>query len=138
MTKVSMLWGQFINNSVTHNAYMYYYAQTLRFASVVCGAFTSSLQTRVTFCQWLIKESRWLLALELELRQSGISIGAESVPRTGYFAGAGFGNRVLVPELTLAGRTGEPAEPAKPNRLEKSLGQDPIRSALCPVDRVLS
>ena len=22
MTKVSMLWGQFINNSVTHNAYM--------------------------------------------------------------------------------------------------------------------
>ena len=23
---------------MTHNAYMYYYAQTLRFASVVCGA----------------------------------------------------------------------------------------------------
>ena len=40
MTKVSLLWGQFINNSVTHNAYRYYYAQTLQFASVVCGAFT--------------------------------------------------------------------------------------------------
>ena len=37
-------------------------AQTLRFVSVVCGAFTSSLQARVTFCQWLIKENRvlWL------------------------------------------------------------------------------
>ena len=37
MTKVSMVWGQFINNSVTHNAYYCTNAQPLRFASVVCG-----------------------------------------------------------------------------------------------------
>ena len=80
MTKVSMLWGQFINNSVTHNAY--YYAQTLQFASVVCGAFASSLQSRVTYCQWLIKENRvfwmsWELVLRIRYftRASSLGIG---------------------------------------------------------------
>ena len=71
-----MLWGQFINNSVTHNAYMYYYAQT-QFASVVCGAFTSLLQA--TFCRWLIKENRvfWLEPVAL-----GSRVRAQT---TGYF-----------------------------------------------------
>ena len=86
-----MLWGQFINNSVTHNAYMYYYARTLRFASVVCGAFTSSLQARVTFCRWLIKENRvfWLEPVAL-----GSRVGAQ---RTRYFNWSRVGpqNRVF-------------------------------------------
>ena len=97
MTKVSMLWGQFINNSVTHNAYMYYYAQTLRFASVVCGAFTSYILSVAHQRESGILTGAggsWLSALELELRQPGISIGAESVPRTEYFSGAGFESRL--------------------------------------------
>ena len=53
MTKVSMLWGQFINNTVAYIAVC---------ISCVCGAFTSSLRSRVTFCWLLIKENRvfWL------------------------------------------------------------------------------
>ena len=49
--------------------------------------------SQVRCSQWLILTGTGgsrLSALELELRQPGISIGAESVPRTGYFAGAGF------------------------------------------------
>ena len=61
--------------------------------------FVGGSSKRIGYFDW----SRWLSALELELRQPGISIGAESVPRTGYFAAAGFGNRVSVPEPTLAG-----------------------------------
>ena len=81
-----MLWGQFINNSVTHNAYMYYYmyAQTLRFASVVCGAVTSSLHSKVTFYRVF-----WL-----EPVAPGSRVGAQT---TGYFNWSRVGpqNRVF-------------------------------------------
>ena len=46
---------------------------------IVCGAFTSLLQARVTFCRWLIKENRvfWLEPVAL-----GSRVGAQT---TGYF-----------------------------------------------------
>ena len=118
--------------------YMYYYAQTLRFSSVVCGAFTSSLQARVTFCRWLIKENRvfWLEPVAL-----GSRVGAQTTryfnwsqvgPQNRYFAGAGSESRLWesVPEPMLTGtrffkrvelrfrfsiwNRVEPAEPPKP------------------------
>ena len=52
--------------------------------------FVGGSSKRIGYFDW----SRWLSALELELRQPGISIGAESVPRTGYFAGAGSEGRL--------------------------------------------
>ena len=99
MTKVSMLWGQFINNLVTHNAY--YYAQTLRFALALIllqsclleldfvGGWSKRIRYILTEAfgsgNRVIREnrvfwlSRWLLA----------PVGAELVPRVGYFARAG-------------------------------------------------
>ena len=64
--------------------------------------FVGGPSKRIGYFDW----SRWLLSLELELRQLGISIGAESVPRTGYFVEPALGIgylKVSVPETTLAG-----------------------------------
>ena len=103
ITKVSMLRGQCINNSVTHNAY--YYAQTLRFALAL-----SLLQSRVRFCRWLIKENRvfWMKPRLWESghqRESGIltSWSPESGILPELAARAGFGNQVSVPKPTLVG-----------------------------------
>ena len=52
--------------------------------------FVGGSSKRIRYFDW----SRWLSALELERRQPGISIGTESVPRTGYFAGAGSRSRL--------------------------------------------
>ena len=104
--------GQFINNSVTHNACTTMHMHRHCGLHQLCVA----LQYRVTFCRWLryFDWSRWLSALGFELRQPGISIGAESVPGTGYFARVGSESRLWVfedlgylknsvPEPTVAG-----------------------------------
>ena len=100
ITKVSMFWGQFINNSMHTNA------QTMWFASVVCGAFASSLQSRVTFCRWLIKENR-VFWLKLGVGPQNLYFTRASALGTGYFTGAaalGIGYlKFSAPEPTLAG-----------------------------------
>ena len=72
--------NMFNNIHVTGPIYKHWHTmhtQPLRFASVVCGAFASLLQSGVTFCQWLSKRDSGILTeagslLEPRLWESGI------------------------------------------------------------------